>query len=653
MLSKTDKVGKKPRLNRTVISCDRCKARKTKSSDVDGPCDYCRSTEQVCSIDVTKRRQKPFYFVSEEEYRLLRELCARCYPDEDLDVPNLRRLASEAASYMGAESGVSFNSAVRSWMFRISARMMTINEENDKDKIPPPVKMTPPSTRSPLSFSSTPAGQPATLLPPQTVVTSCATRFFEQVHCLYWLFSTEDFYSRLETTYRGGTDKSLQTGSWLCLLQSMVACASCDSGPDDGPRLPESLDKAKALVPKVCDEADLDSIRALILLVGATTPIQSRLWLTLLPQALALQSNGCTNSAYIHIGLAVRIAFSLGLHLDKYSTKDSVVAKAYARRLWWTLFLFDQDLSSQLGRPSMTSSTASGTWQPPLPSEHVVSPGSHTPHGYLEQAIRLAQTTQDIRQRLYSGPVHDNQDLTHHHFTSAIESLSEWSSNMPPHLQLSSSISPLHRRSISLLHLRYWGTLMLVTKPFLLCNLLRGHEIDSTKQSIFAEFSTTCLSAAESSLDIMESMVLHTAVSSLLVMDFYLALQTLQIFLAACGLFQGDVYQNRSRRCLKVLVAIGVSGFPKHLLPETLFQVQQFGIGEDGDDGNQLAISVEGLQNAQNRHQRLNGDGRGLGDNLISNSWLNELNMTDVMINDELWGDIMDLSEIFPMNNLT
>ena len=91
----------------------------------------------------------------------------------------------------------------------------------------------------------------------------------------------------------------------------------------------------------------------------------------LCPQALALQSKGFTNSGYVHIGLAVRIAFSLGLHLDKYATKAGLVARAYARRLWWTLFLFDQDLSLQLGKPCMTESLASAAWQPPLPSEHV------------------------------------------------------------------------------------------------------------------------------------------------------------------------------------------------------------------------------------------------------------------------------------------
>jgi len=79
------------------------------------------------------------------------------------------------------------------------------------------------------------------------------------------------------------------------------------------------------------------------------------------------------NQAYLYIGTAVRIAFSLGLHLDKCAAKDNVVALAYARRLWWSLFLLDHDISLQLGKPCMTDSSHF-TWNPPLPSEQAGSP---------------------------------------------------------------------------------------------------------------------------------------------------------------------------------------------------------------------------------------------------------------------------------------
>ncbi|RBA09065.1 hypothetical protein FPRO05_07345 [Fusarium proliferatum] len=680
--------------------------RLTQSQDADGPCDYCRSIDEVCSVDMEKRRQKPFYFVSEEEYRLLRELCSNCFPDEELTIPNLRRLIDENKKptfktqtdiatpimslievsaeaplidcgdesidqggallhdveesqeeeillpeivnlhhdlgclladahgeyrYMGAESGASFNSAVRSWMLRMGAG--TRSREKDKDKIPGMLKVSPPSVKSPLTDVASSPGNPCQF-PSQDLLSACAARFFEQVHCLYWIYSAESFYTRLETTYSG--DNGQMTASWLCSLHGIVAlCASCEPSPNglvNGQRAHDSLEMAKSLVTRVCDEADLDSIRALIVL------------------SLAFQSNGFTNSAYLHIGLAVRIAFSLGLHLDKYSTKSGVVSQAHARRLWWTLYLVDQDLSLALGKPSMNSPPNETSWKPPLPSEFVVSPGSHTPNGYLEQCIRLAQITQSIRQNLYDGPVHGGQKLSRAHFDDSISSLQDWLEHVPPHLHLSPSVSLSYRRSISLLHLRYWSTMMLVTKPFLLCNLLQGIEhVEAVKQPIFATLAKTCVSAAESTFEILESMVLHKVASSLVMADYLFALQALQVIVAACGLYHMDGHQARAKQCLRILLAISVSGYPKHLIPETLFQLQQCGLAEGVEDTSNITLQPsEALGYPQMVTEPLQRISLEQSTDQLAMTWLNELDMADIVVDNGFLDNLMDISSIFP-----
>ncbi|KAF5700197.1 hypothetical protein FGLOB1_10920 [Fusarium globosum] len=679
---------------------------KCNKPDADGPCDYCRSIDEVCSVDMEKRRQKPFYFVSEEEYRLLRELCSNCFPDEELTIPNLRRLIDENKKpafktqtdiatptmslievsaeaplidcgdetidqgevllhdveesqeeeillpeivnlhhdlgclladahgeyrYMGAESGASFNSAVRSWMLRMGAG--TRSKEKDKDKIPGMLKVSPPSVKSPLTDVASSPGNPCQF-PSQDLLSACAARFFEQVHCLYWIYSAESFYTRLETTYSG--DNAQMTASWLCSLHGIVAlCASCEPSPNglvNGQRAHDSLEMAKSLVTRVCDEADLDSIRALIVL------------------SLAFQSNGFTNSAYLHIGLAVRIAFSLGLHLDKYSTKSRVVSQAHARRLWWTLYLVDQDLSLALGKPSMNSPPNETSWKPPLPSEFVVSPGSHTPNGYLEQCIRLAQITQSIRQNLYDGPVHGGQKLSRAHLDDSISALQDWLEHVPPHLHLSPSVSLSYRRSISLLHLRYWSTMMLVTKPFLLCNLLQGIEhVERVKQPIFATLAKTCVSAAESTFEILESMVLHKVASSLVMADYLFGLQALQVIVAACGLYHMDGHQARAKQCLRILLAISVSGYPKHLIPETLFQLQQCGLAEGVEDTSNITLQPsEALGYPQMVTEPLQRISLDQSTDQLAMTWLNELDMADIVVDNGFLDNLMDISSIFP-----
>ncbi|KAF4443391.1 hypothetical protein F53441_11440 [Fusarium austroafricanum] len=659
-----------------------------------------------------KRRQKPFYFVSEEEYRLLRELCSQCFPHEDLSIPNLRRLISKHKSaesqtdgsaptivvasaadpidahntkspeedqvllqadidnvdeeadillpeivnlhhelgclladahgeyrYMGAESGVSFNSAVRSWMMRMGpgTRSKSNGEDKDKDKIPPMLKVSPPAARSPLTETTASPGNPFQF-PSQDLLTASATRFFEQVNCLYWIYSSENFYTRLESTYSGNSEHL--SASWLCSLHSIVAlCVSshgqATNGLINGQRAHDSLEMAKSLVPRVCDEADLDSLRALIVL------------------SLALESNGFTNSAYLHISLAARVAFSLGLHLDKYSTKGGVVAQAHARRLWWTLFLLDQDVSLSVGKPCMMNSSNHDGWKVPLPSEYVVSPGSHTPSGYLEQCIRLTQLTQNIRQALYDGPVHGGQKLSETHFNDATKALQNWLEQVPPHLHLSASVSLSHRRSISLLHLRYWSTMMLVTKPFLLCNLLHGIEfVETAKQPIFVRFARTCVSAAESSFKILESMVLHKVASSLIMADFLFALQALQVTLAACGLYHMDGYQTHAKQGLRILLAISVSGYAKHLLPEALFQVQQCGLAEGIDDSTNLPVQPSVPWNQYQGQTHLQkGNSIDCNTGQLATPWLNELDMADIMIDNDFLDSLIDISAIFPLGS--
>ncbi|KAK2676888.1 hypothetical protein RAB80_005628 [Fusarium oxysporum f. sp. vasinfectum] len=556
MSSRSSKVTKKSRVSRTAISCDRCKSRKTKCNkpDADGPCDYCRSIDEVCSVDMEKRRQKPFYFVSEEEYRLLRELCSNCFPDEELTIPNLRRL---------------------------------INENK----------------------------KPA--------------------------FKTQ-------------TDIATPTMS-LIEVSAEAPIIDCGDEPiDQGEILLQDVEESQVeeeeiLLPEIVNlHHDLGCLLADA--HGEYRYMGAESGASFNSASLASHSNGFTNSAYLHIGLAVRIAFSLGLHLDKYSTKSGVVSQAHARRLWWTLYLLDQDLSLALGKPSMNSPLNETSWKPPLPSEFVVSPGSHTPNGYLEQCIRLTQITQTIRQNLYDGPVHGGQKLSNTHFSEAMAALQSWLDHVPPHLHLSPSVSLSYRRSISLLHLRYWSTTMLVTKPFLLCNLLQGIEhVETAKQPIFATLAKTCVSAAESTFEILESMVLHKVASSLVMADYLFALQALQVIVAACGLYHMDGHQVRAKQCLRILLAISVSGYPKHLIPETLFQLQQCGLAEGVEETSNITLQPsEPLGYPQMVTEPLQRISLDHSTDQLAMTWLNELDMADIVIDNGFLDNLMDISSIFP-----
>ncbi len=108
-------------------------------------------------------------------------------------------------------------------------------------------------------------------------------RFFEEVHCIYWLYPVEQFHARLDETYFNVGEK--KSSSWLCSLYSIFALGAASGlNPTDSlfndivsresqidpdtKTWEEYLVLAKALVPAVHDEADIDSIRALAILVS-------------------------------------------------------------------------------------------------------------------------------------------------------------------------------------------------------------------------------------------------------------------------------------------------------------------------------------------------------------------------------------------------
>ncbi|GME23721.1 hypothetical protein GTA08_BOTSDO13695 [Neofusicoccum parvum] len=107
--------GQNVRKKRTAVSCDRCKNRKTKVRapapllDTDGPpltlrrgampgpCQYCASINAPCKTDLNRRKKRPYYHVSEEEYRCMTDILRHYLPDLQFNLPSLKALSSWAA----------------------------------------------------------------------------------------------------------------------------------------------------------------------------------------------------------------------------------------------------------------------------------------------------------------------------------------------------------------------------------------------------------------------------------------------------------------------------------------------------------------------------------------------------------------------------
>lgn len=179
---------------------------------------------------------------------------------------SLRRKHAVGASangllgYVGPDSGHSFNISVRSWLLNVPS-------QTEKEVMSPMLTVSMP-TASSLSDQGVTSPDPQ-VLPPHEVVLACASKYFEEVHSMYWIYSAEEFHTRLETTY-AYPDRP-NSGSWLASLHSIVALGVASiptlEGLSNGELARDSLEAAKQLVSSICDQGDLDGLRAFILLV--------------------------------------------------------------------------------------------------------------------------------------------------------------------------------------------------------------------------------------------------------------------------------------------------------------------------------------------------------------------------------------------------
>ena len=596
------------------MSCDRCKVRKTKCvNPLPDGCDYCKSMKVRCLLDTGKRKQRPFYKVSEEEYRLMSRILRHQYPERYLDVNALRTivagietplgsqhgvppLSPETAAtstsddntyrveeagtdpesgilhleeiqaldedlghllldsagtfrYMGGESGVAFNAAVR----RLEPIPNPSLIRSDRDIIPP-LRITQMPSATPESNSGSMAGTDIHL-PPREVCYQYISGYFREINTIYETFSVEQFHTRLEDTFAGQAHVS---ASWLCSLYCIFALGHQAMGSGDpSSDATSSIDylvMAKALLARVCDEADMDSIRALILL------------------SLSLQSHCFFNAAYLHIGTAVRIAFSLGLHVDKFPLSRGHVQREHARRLWWTLYNLDLAIALANGRPSCEVHSRT-------PLENLFTQSSQ-PTGYLEVTKQLTGLLKTISQVLYIEPSSSSEQLLSPRVAAVLRDLQTWANNMPSHLCRPAHAAPLHRRAIALLHVRYQHAIILATRPFLLASVLCRERLrPQQKQQCYERLSSICLEAAQSSLDVLQMMGEEQLLSSLMPAEFNFLLELVQVFLIADSKDKATHrYVDRVKACASILRALPDYGWTHKARPEVMSQLRDFGI---------------------------------------------------------------------------
>jgi hypothetical protein len=173
--------------------------------------------------------------------------------------------------YVGAHSEIPFNAAV--------CAMGARSGRNPNLIAAPKVGSYPPALPTP-GPSADPDLRNRFYLPRRELGDFYISRFLEDVHSTQWLYSIETFLYRVDNTYAGRAPTP--SNSWMCSLYAIFAIGAANyEEPTGQSPLPagspaasddrasaDYITLAKQLIPAVYDEADLDSIRALAILVS-------------------------------------------------------------------------------------------------------------------------------------------------------------------------------------------------------------------------------------------------------------------------------------------------------------------------------------------------------------------------------------------------
>jgi hypothetical protein len=171
--------------------------------------------------------------------------------------------------YVGTHSEIPFNAAVVT---------LGLQRKNPSIIPTPRVGQYPPSLPAP-SPSTDPGVEEPFYLPTRKLCDLYVARFLEDVHCTYWLYPVEDLLRRVDDTYLVAAPSS--SSSWMCSLYCMFAIGAANYSGSNGnappPGWPATTDQntsedyislAKQLIPNVYDEADVDSVRAMAIIVS-------------------------------------------------------------------------------------------------------------------------------------------------------------------------------------------------------------------------------------------------------------------------------------------------------------------------------------------------------------------------------------------------
>ncbi|RAR13228.1 C6 transcription factor [Stemphylium lycopersici] len=337
--------------------------------------------------------------------------------------------------------------------------------------------------------------------------------YWDIVHPLYPFLDKQEFLARYENLWVH-QESDEEDPIFLCVLNLVFALSSQLNG-DVSPS--ERHASADSFFERAKESLDLWHLNTL----------QSVQMLLLL--SIYLQSVCAINQGWMMIGVAIRTAQSLGLHLHETSRQiTSQEKQELAGKVWHTCVLLDRMAAMTYGRPSMSTVSTTTKDDRRLPCH---DPPSATE--FLSQSLRLFEISDEILGGFYPDHV-DMASRSREPLDTLLErttagnkrsildidrKLLEWEDKLPPHLRFkqvpldSEGISCTFTRQATILRQQFLHIRLLSMRPILSAYLsfegggggggsLTG---SSLCERIALQCSVLCVNIARETIDISYS----------------------------------------------------------------------------------------------------------------------------------------------------
>ncbi|KAF1963092.1 hypothetical protein CC80DRAFT_105298 [Byssothecium circinans] len=235
-------------------------------------------------------------------------------------------------------------------------------------------------------------------------------------------------------------------------------------------------------------------------------------------------SVGQISRAWVVVGMALRFAQALGLHVRNEDPSASASKREVLVRIWWSLYSLDRHLSVITGRPSIIVDGSCSVPLPiPLPSDEIDddtdglrwmsrpdSSGSGSSKGdansgsFIKAIAQMAIITQSILSGVYSAatmvrtPLAVQQDII-----ELGRRLDNWVSTLPTdfNFQIERPHAQPFFRERTLLAFQFYSGRILLTRPCL--GGLGQQDNDPNEESFLRQMAGICVDAAKAQLDLL------------------------------------------------------------------------------------------------------------------------------------------------------